>query len=195
MKTIPLTQGFVALVDDEDFPRLAGLGWYARRDRSGTYTAAHHPSAAGRAVRPAVVFMHRLIMDATDGVEVDHRRHREAEKIIDNRRSNLRLVTRPGNQRNRRKLKRGHSIFKGVTIAALGLPWQRWVSSIRVGGTAIYLGRFKVEGYAALAYDLAAVKHFGEHALTNFPVPGSTNWLYGEVPTAGPPPPADRWRP
>ncbi|HKV10730.1 MAG TPA: hypothetical protein VJ725_21495 [Thermoanaerobaculia bacterium] len=39
-------------------------------------------------------------------------------------------------------------------------------------------GSYPEEALAAYAYDLAAVKAFGDHAQTNFPVPGSTAWIY-----------------
>lgn len=123
--------------------------------------------------------MHRLIMGNPTGV-VDHIAHSDNPKIIDNRKSNLRLASHANNSQNSRKPRRiggvTTSIFKGVTRAKRGVLWQ---AQIRVFGKRKYLGLFAVEAYAAYAYDTEAVKHFGEFALTNFPIPGSSRSLFG----------------
>ena len=162
---IPLAGGFSVLVDLADYELVKGREWFAWSAKGGRYYA-----------KSKGVMMHRLLMNAGDGDEVDHRKHHENPKVIDNRRSNLRMATRRQNSYNAGK-KGKSSIFKGVYWdAATG----KWRAAINPDGKRIYVGRrFQNEGHAALAYDLAAVKHFGDFALTNFPVPGSTNWLYG----------------
>jgi len=120
--------------------------------------------------------MHRLVLPTAEGFEVEHRKHRGDIQVVDNRRSNLRPATDSQNQGNSRKPANCSSIFKGVTWDRARSKWQ---SRLMVDRRTRHQGRFAVEGFAALAYDLAAVKQFGEFALTNFPVPGSTNWIFG----------------
>ncbi len=102
---IPLTQGKVALIDTEDFPRVNQFEWHAsRRDR--LWYAA---SSALRRRNGACLYLHRLIMNAGPGQHVDHRNG----DGLDCRRENLHLCSNAENRRNMRKT-RGGSRFKGV---------------------------------------------------------------------------------
>jgi len=104
--------------------------------------------------------MHRLIMDAPDGTDVDHRNMDR----VDNRRSNLRLATRAENLRNQGLSRNNTSGFKGVSRLD-----GKWRAEIRVKWKLIYLGLFDDKVEAARAYDTAAKEHFGEFARLNFP--------------------------
>src|SRR5687768_11145590 len=92
-KQISLTQGKFATVDDADFDHLNQWKWhfshygYARRTTSSRFG------------RQKFIFMHREIMQAPDGMDVDHINCNK----LDNRRQNLRLCTRADNLRNRNK--------------------------------------------------------------------------------------------
>ena len=44
-----------------------------------------------------------------------------------------------------------------------------WRARLGVGGKRLHLGTFETATEAAIAYDLAAVKHYGEFARVNFP--------------------------
>lgn len=168
-RRIRLTQGFVALVDAADYERLSRFRWYAVRSGRRVYAQR---CSGGRKLN-----MHAEIMGQQEGKEVDHLRHPQpGRRVLDNRRSNLRWVTRRQNCANRRRwAKPKTSLFKGVH---LNRRTQRWRSVIGRNGRRELLGTFRVEAYAALVYDLEAVKTFGEFALTNFPVPGSTNSIF-----------------
>jgi hypothetical protein len=157
---IPLTQGVVALVDADMVPVLAENLWFAVRDQRAWY-AVRTIRAGGR----QTVYMHREIMDAPPDLEVDHERHRPlADKVIDNRRENLRICTTQQNQCNRRPQCGGTSAFKGVRWHKRD---RKWHARIQVDGKTKHLGNFTDEIAAAAAYDAAALKHFGEFALTN----------------------------
>lgn len=171
MKQIPLTKGFIALVDDSDYERLAHLAWHVCLSRGRAYAVGNLPCGFQR--------MHRFILDPIPpGSEVDHFRHYPlSEKIVDNRRDNLRLVTNSQNLANKRKMRSGAtSIFKGFSRHR---PTGKWRAQIQRNGRNVHLGLFMSEAHAAYAYDLSAVQFSGEHALTNFPVPNSTNWMFG----------------
>jgi hypothetical protein len=103
--------------------------------------------------------IHRRIMQPPDGVIIDHKNG----YFGDNRRENLRTCTYSENNRNRRSVG-GKSKYKGVC-------WVRdhgkWKAAIRPG-KQIFLGYFESEVDAAIAYDKAAIKHFGQFARTNF---------------------------
>jgi hypothetical protein len=163
MKTIPLTRGYVAQVDDADYERVSAHRWYARivRDNQGNalriYAERNVPDPhTGRQITQA---MHRFILSATDpAIDVDHRDH----VGLNNQRFNLRIATRAQNNQNR-GLVNGACGFKGVGR----LPSGRHRARIAVNDNRIHLGTFNTAEDAARAYDAAAVKHYGEFALTN----------------------------
>lgn len=98
---------------------------------------------------------HRLIMNCIDkNMDVDHINH----NTIDNRKSNLRIVSRSQNQMNsiQRKNKTG---AKGVSKNG-----KRWVASIQINKKRIYLGIFKNFDDAVKARKEAEEKYFGEYA-------------------------------
>jgi HNH endonuclease len=92
MKMIELTQEKFAFVDDEDFKWLSKRKWYAHY-RKHTFVAEANERVNGR---NRTIMMHRLIMNAPDGLEVDHKDH----NALNNQKYNLRLCTRFENARN-----------------------------------------------------------------------------------------------
>ena len=61
VKEIQLTQGYVALVDDEDFERVNEYKWYAQRtERKGEKTRAY---AARRKNERKFVYLYRYLID------------------------------------------------------------------------------------------------------------------------------------
>lgn len=148
---IPLITGGVALVDEQDFARLAGYRW---RELPKGYVGRYVATDAG----PRYILMHREVIGAPDGVRVDHRDGIRAN----NRRGNLRLCTQSQNLANKRLMP---GRYKGVSRAT---GRRKWGAYIRVHYRTIYLGTFDTPELAAHAYDTAAIAHFGEFALTNF---------------------------
>ena len=146
-KTIPLTRGYVATVDDADFERLAAKTWWTARRGRTVYAIC------------ADGYMHRIIMEPKPGQWTDHINH----DGLDNRRENLRLCTSSQNHQNQRKT-RGTSRYKGVSLYRDG----KWRAKIKKDGKQHSLGHFVNEDDAAKAYDRAAREMFGEYAHTNF---------------------------
>lgn len=155
---IPLTQGQIALVDDEDVELLGDYRWQASWSRkTKTYYASRANHKNGER---GTLAMHRVIMGAKRGQMVDHINH----DTLDNRRSNLRFCTNAENVRNGSRHQRNH--LKGVYHRA---PTHKWAARISLNGKAINLGYFDTEEDAGKAYDRAAIEHFGEFAHLNFP--------------------------
>lgn len=163
MKHIQLTNGGVALVDDEDFESLNIYRW-RRVDKSD--------SALQYAVRSEGVYkqgtfrlisMHRAVIDAQSGQIVDHKNG----DGLDNRRSNLRICTHAENMRNQKSQGvAGKSQYKGVQWDRRGKNWR---ARIYVNKQPINGGNHLTEADAAKAYDNLASQHFGEFARLNFP--------------------------
>lgn len=157
MIEVPMTKG-VTLVDDEDAPRVLHLKWKPLRCKNGSvYAVARTREQDGK---EKTVYMHRLILDAPIGKDVDHRNGNG----LDNRRQNLRLATRAQNSRNSRLQRDTASGYKGVRRHR-----RKWQAHIKVNRKRIYLGSFSSKEDAARTYDAAAKKHFGEFANLNFP--------------------------
>ncbi|MBL0320720.1 MAG: HNH endonuclease [Alphaproteobacteria bacterium] len=151
-KSIPLTQGKFALVDDEDFKKLNKYKWHLNNIYAERTTWPEHKH----------VYMHRYIMTAKAGQEVDHINGNK----LDNRKENLRLASHSQNCKNQAKPKNNTSGYKGVTKNKAG---NNWIAQIKTNGKHLSLGRFENIQDAARAYDNAARKYFGEFAKLNFP--------------------------
>ncbi len=104
--------------------------------------------------------MHQLLLpDATIADHIDG-------DGLNNRRSNLRPASEAQNAAHARKGKNNTSGFKGVDQNGGRSSWR---ARILVNGKSLYLGRFSTKEEAARAYDAAALVHFGEFAILNFP--------------------------
>lgn len=156
MKEIPLTQGQVALVDDDDYDYLVQWKWYALKDKATYY--ARRAVEKGDGTQIAII-MHRLIMDTPKDMEVDHIDHNG----LNNQKSNLRNCTKQQNSRN--KQSHGYSKYIGISLNKVTNKFQ---ARIIVNGKSIALGCYLKEDEAARAYDNAAKIYFGEFANLNF---------------------------
>lgn len=161
MKQIPLSQGLYALVDATDFDWLSQWKWYAHRSE-GIYYAVRKFKGADGFLHDMCMHRQILGLERGDKQQGDHRNH----NTLDNRRGNLRICTQSQNNMNRRSATTSSSQFKGVT-------WdkrvRKWRAQISIKGKNKYLGDFKGEKNAALAYDARAFREFGEFACLNFP--------------------------
>lgn len=108
------------------------------------------------------VSMHRFIMGMHKKGYVDHINHDR----LDNRRTNLRFASNSYNQANS-VMRGGTSQYKGVMRIKRVRSKLIWRSRIKVNQKNIYLGYYKTEREAALAYNNAATKYFGEYAHLN----------------------------
>ncbi len=108
--------------------------------------------------------MHRIIMGAGKGEQVDHING----DGLDNRIENLRMCTYSENYQNSRKRKNCSSKYKGVHFYKDSQNWRAMIT-IPNTGHPIHIGLFKEEIEAAKAYDAKASELFGEFARLNFP--------------------------
>jgi len=138
MKMIPLTQGQVAIVDDSDHEELSRFRWYASwaPNTKSFYALRNNRLPGGRRT---VELMHRRILGLKRGDkgQVDHVNHR----TLDNRRSNIRIVTHSENQHNRRH--KGYYWHK---------TRQRYRAQIMVNGVSKHLGFYNTPDEARSAY-------------------------------------------
>jgi hypothetical protein len=147
---IPLHGGQFALIDDDDFELVSQFKWIAATKGGLSYARCRLDG------KP--FGMHRLILGKPKG-PIDHKNGNG----LDNRRSNLRLCTHAENMRNRRKMAKCASKFKGVTLHSSG----NFRATIYQGGEPLCLGTFTSEEHAARQYDRAARIFFGKFAKTN----------------------------
>lgn len=156
-RTIPLTKGKVAVVDAGDYDALSRWSWCATCNDGHWY--AFRNTRSRREGWQRQVYMHRQIMDDPADLTIDH----VNGDGLDNRRCNLRTATLGQNMANQRKT-RGRSKYKGVTTTWNG----KWRAGAKKDRRMIHCGVFDDEVAAALAYDVAAIKLWGQYARPNF---------------------------
>lgn len=143
MRKIPLTQGYFALVDDEDYAYLRRFSWYAIVKSNTVYAYNDHSR------------MHRVIMKPPGRMKVHHKNG----DGLDNRKCNLVVTTQQENVRQAKKRADATSQYKGVSWR---IELQRWHARLYVDGKVHLLGNFDEESAAAAAYNTAVLKHLGE---------------------------------
>lgn len=165
MKEIPLTQGMVTQVDDQDYEYLAQWKWRLQKSFNCTYAVRDERLNGQRA---ATILMHRVILDTPDEFETDHK----DGNGLNNCRSNLRPANHQQNMQNRRHNKNACSQYRGVEHKKNTRGGKfRWVARIKAGKIRQRLGGYATEQEAALAYNQAALKYFGEFARLNIVSP------------------------
>ncbi len=154
-RLIPLTNGQVAIVDAGDYESLIKHSWYALYcPTSGTFYAERRGGKSGH------LGMHRVILNAPEGVDVDH----ADNNPLNNRRYNLRLARTDQNCSNRKLNKNSTSGYRGVSIHTQSGKWQ---AKIQVKGEKIWIGFFDTAKEAALEWNKVAILAYGEFAWLN----------------------------
>lgn len=157
--TIPLTQGYVAIVDELDAIWLAQWKWCASVTAGGRYVYAARRGREDGKFR--LIYMHRAITGAARGWDVDH----ADGNTLHNRRANLRVATRGENTTNSHVTARpAQCPYRGVSKNTRG---YRWRAEIGANGAKLRLGSFDTAEDAAAAYNEAARRIYGEFARLN----------------------------
>lgn len=159
MRSLPLTRGLFALVDDCDFDFLSNWKWTAW-DCKGRFYAARRQRENGK---QKLVLMHRVIAGVSDSVQVDH----WDGNSLNNQRLNLRPSTQSQNMGNRAMSKNNTSGFKGVKPVRLKSGKVKFKAVIGTGAGLLHIGVFNTAEEAARAYDLKAIEQWGQFARTN----------------------------
>ncbi len=149
-KSIPLTNGLFAVVDDSDYERVAQCKWYFH---------AGYPSASIAGQRGERMFLHHYIFG-----DRAMRDHKDGD-VLNNQRDNLRVCTDTQNACNKRLNSRNTCGAKGVSRSAH--TKRKYRVQIGFNYQILYLGIFHTLDEAAHAYNKAAVANFGEFACLN----------------------------
>jgi hypothetical protein len=129
MKRIPLRNTkrdivAFAIIDNDDSDKVSSRTW----SLSQGYVASSYP-------RPSILLHHFILGKPAKGLEIDHINHNG----LDNRKDNLRFVTRAQNNMNRSKSKYNKSGFIGVSWYKALSKWRAYTS---VNDSQIHLGYF-----------------------------------------------------
>lgn len=164
---VKISRGYVAIIDAEDAELVSKHRWYAVIAPDQRRTRVY----ASTQINGRTVAMHRLIMNAPRGVDVDHGNG----DGLDNRKTNLRLCDDSKNQANC-LIARSISGYKGVYWEPqrdrqgklrTNPGTKPWKARLQVSGKRKFLGSFASAEQAAAVYDAAAIEAYGEFAATN----------------------------
>lgn len=147
---ISVKEGFTyALVDEADFANVSQWRWRITPGGYATSTGASRNTP----------YMHRIIMGAPDGLEIDHINRMK----LDNRRCNLRAVDRSLNSFNQSPSRANTSGHRGVGYFKPAKLWRAYITH-KSQPQRIELGYFKTKEEAVAARKAAEEKYFGECA-------------------------------
>jgi len=143
MREIPLPNGKVALVSDEDYPRASKLSW---SDKGGGYVKARFKKSAG-GDGYSFVLLHRFVTGAPAGMVVDH----IDGNPLNNTRDNLQIVSQSQNCMRRRDLGDGVSMHRG-----------KFRARARIHGKPLSLGVYSTRKEAADAVERTRAEAWAE---------------------------------
>jgi hypothetical protein len=140
-----------AVVDTDVFfkKELYQFTWYSININKQVYARTN--------INNRIVYLHRIIMDPKDGMNVDHINN----DALDNRIENLRICTPAQNQYNKTRDPGKYSKYKGVSVVN-----NKYMARIYYKRKSHILG-YGTEKECALMYNEAAKELFGEFAKLN----------------------------
>lgn len=147
MKTveIELTKGYKAIIDEDDYARVSQHKWRVTIRKTVIY--------AGRGWREdgkqRHEYLHRFIVGAKPGDEIDHR----DGNGLNCSKQNLRSVSHAQNAMNRGRFSQGVSFHRRM---------NKWQAYITLDGRHVHLGVYATRDEAVSAREAAVEKHFGE---------------------------------
>ena len=147
MHTIQLSQGKVALLDDDDFARFSQFHWCYRGERNGALGYAIRHAKEGK-YKYRTEYLHRAIMNPPPDHEVIFLNHDR----LDCRRANLRVVTKEEARQHHRVRRDSKSGLKGVGYEP---EIDRWTAQMYRGGHCYGLGIYRSQEEAMAAYEAA----------------------------------------
>ena len=156
MKEILLPSGHITTVSDEDYVYLNQWKWHLT---SKGYVARRQYIPGRKS--PIIIFMHRVILDAPDGILVDHKNQNK----LCNERWNIKLSDHSKNRQNAKCTNRLG--YTGITERS-----GRYQAGININKVWTDLGTYDTVEIAAREYDKAALEHYGPDAHINFPMEG-----------------------
>jgi hypothetical protein len=163
VKRIKLTQGHYALVDDDDYQRVAAFNWRWKKPVKESHAEYADRNVILEDGRRSKQLLHRFILNIEDPKTlVDHK----DRNGLNCQRYNLRQATTLQNGQNK-------TLKHSATSKYKGLKWQKQVKKWQVCiqpavGPRKSLGLYTDPAKAASVYDQAALQEFGEFACTNF---------------------------
>ena len=153
-KEIELQNGMKAIVDDEDFERVNQFNWSILQHNETTFSVS-------RTTRKRNQKLSYFILNLESVKSVVTHKNKD---YLDFRKSNLEVTNRKKLSQTSRGCRNASSKYKGVSWCNAS---RKWKSQIQVNGERIYLGIRSAEEEAALLYNDAARKYFGDHAYQN----------------------------
>lgn len=148
-----------AIIDKLDLPSVVNYDWYPRwNNQSRTFYVQYgHWEDCDGVRRKRTVQLHRLLMQATANIKIDHINGNG----LDNRRSmNLRFATDAQNGSNR------HRLDPNNTSGRTGVHWHtrnhKWTANIGYADRLIHLGSFETFEEAVRAREEAEIHYHGE---------------------------------
>lgn len=168
-RTIKLSKGYFALIDDEDYPEVSAFKWTLQHSASGNYAYRFISAVGGKRKK---LYLHRVVLRAEADQEV---------KIRDGNglnccKANLKLEELSFGYRlnNGLRLKREEkSAYEGVYPPRYVKGWV--AKLVLINNTTWVSPVYEKEEEAALAYDLAVLRFYGNCSSTrdsfkfNFP--------------------------
>ena len=137
MKELSLSQGKVALVDDDTYEQVSQYFWHVQKRAKRYYAGRYRRKHEGK---PGIIMLHHVVMGTPpSGYEVDHK---DGEGL-NNQRSNLRVVTHRVNAQNQIMHRAGHLV--GASLSSDHYRLKPWRSQIVYNGKQYYLGMFGTE--------------------------------------------------
>jgi hypothetical protein len=167
MKTIPLSKGKVAIVDDDMYNHIVSSNWkfyFADQGKSN-----NHRGYAKRAIDDAR--LHRLVLrfhgvHIPHGMDVDHKNG----DPLDNRFENLQLLSRRENLLKKKRNYVNETGYRGVIVRRdRGSSGTRYRAYVNHEGKTHWVGSYATAEEAARAHDELAKQLHGKYANLNFP--------------------------